>query len=48
MVWVQVVVDPELSVREGHDIGHAVENRICAEGDVVQVHAHVDVDEEED
>ncbi len=48
MVWVQVVVDPELSVREGHDIGHAVENRICAEGDVVQVHAHVDVDEDED
>lgn len=46
-VLVHVVVDPELSVRAAHDIGHAVEARLVAEDDVFQAIAHVDVEIDE-
>ncbi len=46
-VLLHVVVDPELSVRAAHDIGHAVEQRLVAEEDVFQAVAHVDVEVDE-
>lgn len=42
-VWIQIAVEPELSVKQGHDIGEAVEQVINALPDVARVHAHVDV-----
>jgi len=44
MVWVQVAVDPELTVARGHDIGEAVEAVLRREADVIEAFAHVDVD----
>jgi cation diffusion facilitator family transporter len=46
-VLLHVVVDPELTVRAAHDIGHAVEARLLAEDDVCQAIAHVDVEIDE-
>lgn len=43
-LWVQVKVDPELSIRAGHDIGEAVERRLLDEDDVCEAVAHVDVE----
>lgn len=43
-VLIHVVVDPELSLRLAHDIGHAVEARLFEEGDVCHAVAHVDVE----
>ncbi len=42
-VWVEVRVDPEISVRDAHDIGEAVEKALQGEPDVCDVYAHVDV-----
>lgn len=42
-VLLDVVVDPELSLRRAHAIGHAVERRLITEPDVCNVVAHVDV-----
>lgn len=44
MVWVQVAVDPKLSVDRGHDIGEAVEELLGREVDVIDVFAHVDIE----
>lgn len=44
MVWVQIAVDPELTVRVGHDIGEAVEARLAQEPDVITAFVHVDVE----
>lgn len=46
-VLVHVVVDPELTVRRAHDIGHAVERRLIDESDVCHAVAHVDVEQDE-
>jgi cation diffusion facilitator family transporter len=43
-LWVQVKVDPSLSVQAGHDIGEAVERRLLEEDDVCEAVAHVDVE----
>lgn len=43
-VVVDVLVNPELSVREAHDIGEAVEARLREEPDVCQAMVHVDTD----
>ena len=43
-LWVQVRVDPELSIRAGHDIGEAVERRLLDEDDICEAVAHVDVE----
>ncbi len=43
LVWVEVRVDPELSVRKAHDIGESVERALRSEPDVCDVFAHVDV-----
>lgn len=40
---VSVVVDPELTMRRAHDIGHAVEARLIAEPDVCHAVAHLEV-----
>jgi cation diffusion facilitator family transporter len=42
-VWVEVRVDPDISVRAAHDIGEAVERVLQGESDVCDVFAHVDV-----
>lgn len=42
-VWVEVRVDPEISVRAAHDIGELVEATLLGEPDVCDVFAHVDV-----
>lgn len=42
-VWVEVRVDPEISVRAAHDIGEAVEKALQGEPDVCDAYAHVDV-----
>lgn len=42
-LWVEVRVDGELSVREGHDLGEAVEARLLEEPDVTRAVVHVDV-----
>ena len=47
-VLIHVVVDPELSLRVAHDIGHAVEERLLREDDVCHAAAHVDVDPAEE
>jgi len=44
MIWVQVAVDPSLTVDRGHDIGEAVEARLREEPDIIDVFAHVDVE----
>lgn len=44
MVWVQVAVDPSLTVVRGHDIGEAVEDALRAESDVIDAFAHVDIE----
>jgi ferrous-iron efflux pump FieF len=44
-VLVHVVVDPDLTVRRAHDIGHAVERRLIEERDVCHAVAHVDVED---
>lgn len=44
-VLVHVVVDPDLTIRRAHDIGHTVERRLIEERDVCHAVAHVDVDE---
>lgn len=41
-VWIEIRVDPSLTVAEGHDLGEAVERRLEAEDDVCEVVAHVD------
>lgn len=43
-VLLHVVVDPELPLRQAHDIGEAVEERLIAEADVCHAVAHVDVE----
>jgi cation diffusion facilitator family transporter len=43
-VLIHVVVDPSLSLRAAHDIGHAVESKLLAEDDVCNAVVHVDVD----
>lgn len=45
-VLVDVLVDPSITLREAHDIGHAVETRLVAEPDVCHAIAHVDVEPE--
>jgi cation diffusion facilitator family transporter len=45
-VLLHVEVDPELTVRQAHDIGNAVERRLLAEPDVCHAVAHVDAEEE--
>jgi len=42
-VWVEVRVDPNISVRAAHDIGEAVEDLLQGQSDVSDVFAHVDV-----
>jgi cation diffusion facilitator family transporter len=44
MVWVQVAVDPSLTVDRGHDIGEAVESLLSKEPDVIDAFAHVDIE----
>lgn len=46
-VLLHVVVDPDLTLRRAHDIGHAVERRLIAEDDVCHAVVHVDVEEDE-
>jgi cation diffusion facilitator family transporter len=46
-VLLHVVVDPELTVKRAHDIGHEVERRLIEESDVCHAVAHVDVEPEE-
>lgn len=41
-VWLEIRVDPELTVREGHDIGEAVERRLLAEEDIYRADVHID------
>jgi len=43
-VWIEIHVDPELSVGSAHDVGEAVEQRLLQEPDVASVTAHVDAD----
>jgi cation diffusion facilitator family transporter len=43
-VLIHVVVDPSISVRAAHDIGHAVEAKLLEEDDVCHAVVHVDVD----
>ena len=45
-VRVDIVVDPELSVREAHHIGHAVERALLAQPDVCHAEVHVDVEDD--
>lgn len=42
-VWLQIAVDPDLTVVEGHDIGEAVEAALRSEADVIDAFVHVDV-----
>jgi cation diffusion facilitator family transporter len=41
-LWVEIHVDADLTVREAHDIGEAVERLLEAEEDVCRADAHVD------
>lgn len=40
-VHCDITVDPELSLRAAHDLGHAVKDRLSGEPDVSRVHVHV-------
>ena len=44
---VDIVVDPDLTLRAAHDIGHLVEQRLVAEADVAHATAHLDVEDDE-
>ncbi|MBX3273480.1 MAG: cation transporter [Sandaracinaceae bacterium] len=46
-VTLHVVVDPSLTLRAAHDIGHAVEARLCAEPDISHAFVHVDLETDE-
>ncbi len=41
-LWLEIRVDPELTVRAAHDVGEAVEQRLLLERDVCHVDVHVD------
>jgi cation diffusion facilitator family transporter len=41
-LWIEIRVDPKLTVREAHDIGKAVEDRLVEEQDVCRADVHVD------
>ncbi len=41
-LWLEVRVDPELTVREAHDVGEAVERQLLAVQDVCRADVHVD------
>lgn len=43
-VQVHVVVDPDLTVKQAHDIGERVRVRLESEDDVGDVHVHIDID----
>ncbi len=40
-VYVEIAVDPDLSLRQGHEIGHEVEARLALEEDVARAVVHV-------
>ncbi|MFH1686793.1 MAG: cation diffusion facilitator family transporter [bacterium] len=49
MVEIHIVVDPDLTVRQGHDIADEVRQRLVSEvGDVVHVVVHVDPEPDDD
>jgi ferrous-iron efflux pump FieF len=41
-LWLEIHVNPELTVREAHDIGETVEQRLAEELDVCRADVHVD------
>ncbi len=43
-VWVEIFVDPGLTVRHAHDIGEAIERRLREEEDVANAVVHVDAE----
>ncbi len=43
-VWVEIFVDPALTVGAAHDLGETIERRLREEGDVASAVVHVDAD----
>lgn len=43
-VWMEIRVDGNLSLRDAHDIGEAVERRLLLEADVSTAMVHVDME----
>lgn len=43
-VWLEIHVDPELTVRQGHDIGEDVERRLLLEEDIYRADVHIDAE----
>lgn len=41
-LWLEIHVDPQLTIRQAHDIGEAVEHRLLEELDVCRADVHVD------